>query len=178
MLSYISLKMRLSISILIYYNNHNLFPSQSIPITTLPKYQMGHPSHWLTVLSGHWSNLLFSGHYPLMSSLPFQIHHYNHILYEFSTLLFLLIISWRNPNSQLNPVLCLFCTSSRWKLLKAKRKKKKSITRMTGFTFNFWPQTWVESFRQPGSYTISWCIHSPECFTSLSSVLFYPQSHS
>lgn len=174
MLSYISLKMRLSFSILIYYNNHdNLFPSQSIPIMTFPKYQMGHPSHWLTVLSGHWSNHLFSGHHPLTSSLPFfQIYYYNHILHEFSTLLFLLIISWRNPNSQLNPILCLFCTSNRWKLLK---EKKKCIT---GFTFNFWPQTWVESSAQPGNYTISWCIHSPVVFhislltTFLSPILF------
>lgn len=48
--------------------------------------------------------------------------------HKFSKFLFLLIFSWRNPNSQLNSLLCLFCTSNEeaeiWSRKKFFKKKQ------------------------------------------------------
>lgn len=78
----------------------------------------------------HWPNHLFIGHRPLMtsfSSLPGLDSKSIIIITSFhklSTLLLLLILSWRSLNSQINPILSLLGTynevaESRWR----KRKK-------------------------------------------------------
>lgn len=80
--------------------------------------------------------------------------------HKLSTLLLLLILSWRSLNSQIHPILSLQWSS--WKSLKEKKEeKKKSITMMTGLTFNFWPQTLGGSSAQPGNAIIPWSSHSP-----------------
>ena len=112
-----------------------------------------------------------SHHHTLATSSPSLLSlDSNHIiiitsLHKFSTILLLLIFSWRNTNSQLNSILCLFCTFNEvaeiCSRIKFKNKQTNCITMMPGFTCNFWPQTWGGSSAQPANYSISQFTHLP-----------------
>lgn len=139
MLFYIRLKMRLSVCVLADSHNYgdlsptsiitnycNIFKTPiwaSFSLTYSPHcsghgLQCSHSRISLTSLEllVHWSNHLYTGHHPLMTSLPSlpSLDSKRIIIitsfHKLSTLLFLLILCWRSLNSHINPILCLFCT--------------------------------------------------------------------
>lgn len=123
----------------------------SLPIIALfSKHQLGHPSHWLILLTFqvlvsnapipgisltslealvHWCNHLFFGHYPHMTSFPSlpALDSKSFIIittfHKLSTLLFLLILYWRSLHSQINPILSLLGTCN--EAAESCRRKKK-----------------------------------------------------